>query len=82
MDLMGRYPQIATNTIRIIGRRLQEMQNRMVTPQRTEWRIAHALVRLAQQCGRSTKAGTTVPFPLRRKDIALPAQHCIRQAGP
>jgi CRP-like cAMP-binding protein len=72
LDLMTRYPQIAINVIRIIGQRLQEMQNRMreLATQRAERRIAHALVRLAQQSGHSTAAGTAIPFPLRRKDIA------------
>lgn len=72
LDLMTRYPQIAINAIRIIGRRLQEMQNRMreVATQRVDRRVAHALIRLAQQCGHGTLAGTTISFPLRRKDIA------------
>jgi CRP-like cAMP-binding protein len=69
---MTRHPQIAINAIRIIGQRLQEMQNRTreLATQRAERRIAHALVRLAQQSGRNTPAGTAIPFPLRRKDVA------------
>lgn len=69
---MTRYPQIAINAIRIIGKRLQEMQDRMreLATQRAERRIAHALVRLAQQSGNSTAAGTAIAFPLRRKDVA------------
>ncbi|MGO9357429.1 MAG: Crp/Fnr family transcriptional regulator [Xanthobacteraceae bacterium] len=72
LDLMTRYPQIAINAIRIIGKRLQEMQDRMreLATQRAERRIAHALVRLAQQSGNSTAAGTAIAFPLRRKDVA------------
>ncbi len=72
LDLMTRHPQIAINIIRIIGRRLQEMQNRTreLATQRAERRIAHALMGLAQQSGRSTPAGTAIPFPLRRKDVA------------
>jgi CRP-like cAMP-binding protein len=72
LDLMTRYPQIAINAVRIIGQRLHEMQDRMreVATQRAERRIAHALVRLAQQSGHSTAAGTAIPFPLRRKDVA------------
>jgi CRP-like cAMP-binding protein len=69
---MMRHPQIAINAIRIIGRRLQEMQNRTreLATQRAEQRIAHALMRLARQSGYSTAAGTAIPFPLRRKDVA------------
>jgi CRP-like cAMP-binding protein len=72
LDLMTRHPQIAINAIRIIGRRLQEMQNRTreLATQRAERRIAHALMRLARQSGYSTAAGTAIPFPLRRKDVA------------
>ena len=72
LDLMTRHPQIAINAIRIIGRRLQEMQNRTreLATQRAERRLAHALMRLFQQSGRSTPAGTIIPFPLRRKDVA------------
>jgi CRP-like cAMP-binding protein len=72
MNLMTRYPQIAINTVRIIGRRLQEAQDRVreLATQRVERRIAHALVRLARQSGHSAAAGTAIPFPLRRKDVA------------
>jgi CRP/FNR family transcriptional regulator, nitrogen oxide reductase regulator len=69
---MTRHPQIAINAIRIIGRRLQEMQNRTreLATQRAERAFAHALMRLARQSGYSTAAGTAIPFPLRRKDVA------------
>jgi CRP-like cAMP-binding protein len=72
MDLMTRHPQIAINAIRIIGLRLQEVQDRVreLATQRADRRIAHALVRLARQSGQTTSAGTTISFPLRRKDVA------------
>jgi CRP/FNR family transcriptional regulator, nitrogen oxide reductase regulator len=72
LNLMRRYPEIAVNAVRIIGKRLQEAQNRMreLATQRAERRIAHALVRLALQFGRSADAETAIPFPLRRKDVA------------
>jgi CRP-like cAMP-binding protein len=72
LDLMARHPQIAINAIRIIGKRLQEVQNRVreLATQRAEQRIAHALTRLARQSGRSTVAGTVIAFPLRRRDVA------------
>jgi CRP-like cAMP-binding protein len=54
LDLMTRHPQIA----------------RELATQRAERRVAHALMRLFQQSGRSTPAGTVIPFPLRRKDVA------------
>jgi CRP-like cAMP-binding protein len=72
MDLMGRYPQMAINVIGILGRRLQEVQNRLreLATQRAERRVAHALLRLCRQAGRSTRNGTEIGFALRRKDIA------------
>jgi CRP-like cAMP-binding protein len=72
MDLMGRYPRIAINVIRILGTRLQEVQNRLreLATQRAERRVAHALLRLCRQAGRNTRNGTEITFALRRKDIA------------
>lgn len=72
LDLMTSHPQIAINAIRIIGHRLQEMQNRTreLATQRAEQRIAHALMRLARQSGGGAPTGTAIPFPLRRKDVA------------
>lgn len=72
LDLMTRHPQIAINAIRIVGKRLQEVQERMreLATQPAERRIAHTLVRLARQSGHRTAAGTAIPFPLRRRDVA------------
>jgi CRP/FNR family transcriptional regulator, nitrogen oxide reductase regulator len=71
-ELMARYPQIAVNVIRIIGKRLQEVQDRMreLATQRAERRVAHAVLRLARQAGHSTADGMAIEFPLRRKDVA------------
>lgn len=72
LDLMNHYPQIAINVIRIIGKRLQEVQNRVreLATQRAERRVAHAVLRLARQAGHNTVDGTAIAFPLRRKDVA------------
>lgn len=72
LDLMTRYPQITINIIRIVGKRLQEAQNRMreLATQRAEQRIARTLIRLADQSGHRSAAGMTIIFPLRRKDVA------------
>ncbi len=66
------YPDLAINALRIVGRRLQEVQNRVreLATQSAERRIAHALVRLARQGGHDTPNGTRIAFPLRRKDVA------------
>lgn len=72
LDLMTSYPPIAINIIRIIGKRLQEAQERVreIATQRAERRVAHAVLRLARQAGHSTIDGTAIAFPLRRKDVA------------
>lgn len=72
LDLIHRHPQIGVNVIRIIGKRLQEVQERVreLATQRAERRVAHAVLRLARQAGQSTINGTVIEFPLRRKDVA------------
>jgi CRP-like cAMP-binding protein len=71
-DLMNRNLKIAMNVIAIIGRRLQETQERVreLATQRAEQRVAHALLRLSRQAGMSTSEGIAIEFPLRRKDVA------------
>ncbi len=72
LDLIDRHPQIAVNVIRIIGKRLQEVQDRVreLATQRAERRVAHAILRLARQAGHDTADGRAIEFPLRRKDLA------------
>ncbi len=72
LDLMASYPLIAINVIRIIGKRLQEVQERVreFATQSAERRVAHAVLRLARQAGHSTVEGTAIDFPLRRRDVA------------
>lgn len=72
LELIHRHPQIGINVIRTIGRRLQEVQDRVreLATQCAEKRIAHAVLRLARQAGQSTIGGTAIAFPLRRKDVA------------
>ncbi len=72
LDLIARSPRIAINVIRIIGARLQELQNRVLelSTQRVERRVAHAILRLAGQAGHHTVGGTAIAFPLRRQDVA------------
>jgi CRP/FNR family transcriptional regulator, nitrogen oxide reductase regulator len=71
LELIASYPQIALNMVRVIGARLREVQERLreLASQRVERRIAHALMRLAAQAGRPSGDGTTIDFPLTRKDL-------------
>ena len=72
LELMQRQPKIAINVIRVIGKRLQEVQDRVreLSTQRAERRVAHVVLRLAHQAGHSTVDGMAIEFPLRRKDVA------------
>jgi CRP-like cAMP-binding protein len=72
LDLMASYPLIAINVIRIIGKRLQEVQERVreFATQSAERRVAQVVLRLTRQAGHSTIDGTAIDFPLRRKDVA------------
>jgi CRP-like cAMP-binding protein len=72
MQLMERYPRIALNALRIVGRRLDELQDRLreLSTERVEQRVARALMRLAEQAGHSTERGIEIGFPLTRKDLA------------
>lgn len=72
LHLMDHHSLIGMNVIRIIGKRLQEVQERVreLSTQRVEQRVAQAVLRLARQAGNSTAHGTAIEFPLRRKDLA------------
>lgn len=72
LALLARYPQLAINVIKVVGKRLQEVQERVreLATQRVEQRVARAVLRLAGQAGHRTIAGTAIEFPLRRKDVA------------
>jgi CRP-like cAMP-binding protein len=82
--LIGRHPGIALNLLTIVGRRLAEAQDRIreLSTQRVERRIAHALLRLADQAGHDGGAGgTTIRFPLTRKDLAAVAGTTLHTAS-
>lgn len=70
--LSDKYPALLTSTLRIVGSRLQETQMRVVemSTEQVERRIAHALLRLAQQSGRKVETGIQIDFPISRQDVA------------
>jgi CRP-like cAMP-binding protein len=70
--LVAQYPSLATNTLQMVGSRLQEAQTRMaeMSTEQVERRIAHALLRLANQAGRKVEGGVKIDFPISRQDIA------------
>ena len=66
------YEGFATETYKIIGNRLGEMNNRIVemATQMVEQRVANALLRLVNQTGRKVANGIEIDFPITRKDLS------------
>jgi CRP-like cAMP-binding protein len=71
-ELSSRYPAFAGGAYRMIGNRLQETQARVVelSTEQVEQRVAHTLLRLANQSGRKTPEGIEIGFPITRQEIA------------
>lgn len=71
-ELVGKYPSLGLNTLQTVGGRLQDANTRIVemATQQVERRIAHALLRLANQAGRKVNEGVLIDFPISRQDIA------------
>src|SRR5919112_4071262 len=70
--LVARHPSLAVNTIQTVGSRLQDAHTRVVemSTEQVERRVAHALLRLAQQAGRKGEDGIRIDFPISRQDVA------------
>lgn len=70
--LVEQFPALVLNTIRMVGGRLLEAQSRMteMAAEEVMRRVAHTLLRLAQQAGRKTQDGVLIDFPITRQDIA------------
>ncbi|POR51913.1 Crp/Fnr family transcriptional regulator [Bosea psychrotolerans] len=70
--LIAKHPTLAVNTLQTVGSRLQDAHARVVemSTEQVERRIAHALLRLAQQSGRKVEAGVEIDFPISRQDVA------------
>jgi CRP-like cAMP-binding protein len=71
-QLIEKYPKLATNALKTMGGRVEESLARVVeiSTQETEQRIAHAVLRLAEQSGRRAEGEVEIDFPLSRQDIA------------
>ena len=72
MALMAECPELAVAVIRMVGRRLQQVQERVreLSTQRVEQRVANAVLRLSAQAGHRSAQGIEIAFPLRRRDVA------------
>lgn len=72
-DLMLRHPLLSLAVIRNMGTYIQEAHARLreVSTEKVEQRIAHAILRLAEQAGRPVKGGVEISFAITRQDIGL-----------
>lgn len=65
-------PHLAVNAMQTIGQRLQEAHTRIreMATEEVERRVAHAVLRLIGQAGKTESAGIRIDFPISRQDIA------------
>src|SRR5215831_7073126 len=71
-ELVSRHPLLANNTMRMIGGRLQEAHKRLreISTEDVERRVAHAVLKLADEAGQASAGTTVIDFPVSRQDIA------------
>ncbi|WP_394091988.1 Crp/Fnr family transcriptional regulator [Xanthobacter autotrophicus] len=65
-------PHLAMNAIRTIGQRLDEAHTRIreMSTEEVVRRVAHVVLRLAEQAGTQEDDGLRIDFPISRRDIA------------
>ena len=65
-------PTLAINTMQMIGQRLDQAHDRIreMSTQEVERRIAHTVIRLAQEAGIHEGTDIRIDFPISRQDIA------------
>lgn len=65
-------PGLAMNAIQTIGKRLEEAHTRIreMSTEEVERRVAHVILRLAQEAGKKEENGIRIDFPITRQDIA------------
>lgn len=70
--ILDRHPAFAVNAMQTMGGRLQEAQARIreISTEAVERRVAHAVLRLANQSGRREADGIRIDFPISKQDIA------------
>ncbi len=71
-EFAAAFPSFGTNTYKMIGQRLEDVQSQVVemATEQVERRVAHALLRLVQQTGKKSSEGVLIDFPISRQDIA------------
>jgi CRP-like cAMP-binding protein len=71
-QFIDRSPHVAVSALNTIGQRLEEAHTRIreMSTEEVERRVAHTVIRLSQQAGRTEADGVRIDFPISRQDIA------------
>lgn len=71
-DFVRQYPGFSTETYKVVGERVAEMNSRILemATQQVEQRVANAMLRLISQSGRKIADGIEIDFPITRQDIS------------
>ena len=71
-EFLQRYPGLAVSAMQTVGSRLLEAQQRLreLSTEEVERRVAHAVLRLANQSGKKEARGLRIDFPVSKQDIA------------
>ena len=71
-QFLERYEGFATETYKVVGERVGEMNNRIVelATQAVEQRVANAILRLITQTGRKVDSGIEIGLPITRQNIS------------
>lgn len=71
-EFTARHDGFATETYKVVGERVGEMNNRIVelATQQVEQRIACAILRLVTQTGRKVAGGIEIGLPITRQNIS------------
>lgn len=70
--ILERHPALTVNAMQTMGGRLQEAHTRMreLSTEEVERRVAHTVLRLANQSGKKEGTGVRIDFPVSKQDIA------------
>lgn len=70
--LIERHPRLSINAMQAVGQRLQEAHTRLreLSTEEVERRVAHAVLRLANQGGKKEAVGIRIDYPISKQDIA------------
>lgn len=70
--MLERHPFLAVNAMKTVGSRLMDSHARVreLATEAVERRVAHTVLRLANQSGRKEAEGIRIDFPVSKQDIA------------